>query len=129
MSAALRAVDTGTTGELLAGPVPAPGPVLDLRGLLLPPAAVMAGARFEAEFVARLGRAPHSRDAATAVPQLRAGAADAFAGWLKYGHSLPTPQAWLAVLGWTLWYLHRASAALGGSAAGSTSGVAGVGRR
>ncbi|MEY9933102.1 hypothetical protein ABH926_007755 [Catenulispora sp. GP43] len=108
MSAVLAAVADGTT-DSLGAEVPEPGATrLDARGLKLPLTPDPVLAQIEAEMAATIGGDP-----AAAMARLRVGAANALAGWLKYGSALATPQGWLAVYIYVLWYLDRAQQALG----------------
>lgn len=105
MSGLLQAVADGTSESLLPTMPAAPDRVLDLSELTTP-FAVDPGLRsLEDRLLALLG----TRDD---PPVLRArlyiGAANALVGWLKYERALATPQAWLAVYAYVLWYLDRA---------------------
>jgi hypothetical protein len=125
MAAILRAVETGTTGDLFGGPVggqasspvggPVSGPVngavgsgaevLDLSSLRLPTEFPPAVRAMEARMLRAL---PGDEPARRVRTRLYIGAATSLAGWLKYERSLATPQAWLATFGYVAWYLWRA---------------------
>lgn len=103
MAAILRAVETGTTGDLFGDRVRPSQDKLDLSLLQLPvdfPPAVRA---LETRMLQAL-----PRDDEHARTRLRIGAASSLAGWLKYERSLRTPNAWLATFAFVTWYLWQA---------------------
>ncbi|MBT0773592.1 phosphotransferase [Kineosporia sp. J2-2] len=112
MSAVLHAVDRNDHAGLLPALPGAPGPVLDLSGLALPSAALDGVRDLEQVLVTHLLRLPRTGTPEVYLARLRVGAANALAGWLKYARSLPDARTWLAVYGYTVWYLDRALSAL-----------------
>jgi peroxiredoxin len=112
MSAILRAVDSGSYLKLLPDVPEAPGAVLDLSGLAMPAVALAGATELENRLLTHLALLPETTDPAISRARLRIGAANALAGWLKYARSLPDPRAWLAVYGYSVWYLDRALSAL-----------------
>lgn len=103
MAAVLHASEAGTIRDLVGGAVrPAPD-ALDLSAARLPtdfPPAVRA---LEDRMLRALPRADRH-----AQVRLYIGAATSLLGWLKYGRSLRTPEAWLATYAFVVWYLRRA---------------------
>jgi hypothetical protein len=105
MAAILHAAKTATSAELFGDEVRPGGGVLDLSSLRLPvdfPPAVRA---LEARMLDAL---PHDEPQRHVTTRLYVGAATSLAGWLKYERSMPTPEVWLATLGYVTWYLWRA---------------------
>ncbi|MFJ9559205.1 phosphotransferase family protein [Streptomyces fuscichromogenes] len=105
MSGLLQAVADGTSEALLPELPAAPDGTLDLSGLTAPFTVDGNLARFEERLLAGLGPDTEPR---VLRARLYVGAANALAGWLKYERALATPQTWLAVYAYVLWYLDRA---------------------
>jgi hypothetical protein len=110
MSGLLQAVADGTTATLLPElPAGVVDGRLDLSGLRIPFTADPILLRFEERLVHELGT---DTDPAILRARLYVGAANALVGWLKYERALATPQVWLAVYAFVLWYLDRARTVL-----------------
>ncbi|MEU9474363.1 phosphotransferase [Streptomyces sp. NPDC048191] len=107
MSGLLQAIADGTSEALLPELPAAPNGTLDLSGLTTPFTVDGNLKRLEERLLAGLGPVD---EPSVLRARLYIGAADALAGWLKYERALVTPQAWLAVYAYVLWYLDRARA-------------------